>query len=76
MGYEDWIAALRASETDVARKLLGALDELQKGGDGREEGEVRFDTTSAEDLSASFREAERAVEGDLVREMVGAWSET
>lgn len=76
VGYEDWIVLLRKNKEDVAKKLLGALGEMDDGIVDVQDGSgVLFDTTSAEALCPSFKDARTSVEGDLVLQMIRAWRE-
>jgi thioester reductase-like protein len=78
VGYREWLEKLRATEADVeknpSRKLLEFWD-AQRKGEGTGEGVVKFDTSSAVEISPAVKEAARVVDGSLVKEIVEAWRE-
>jgi thioester reductase-like protein len=72
VGFREWLQKLRESEDDLAknpsRKLLGFWESQSWGGHG----EIKFDTD--DDATTQWLRVEpRAVDGDLVTELVGAW---
>ena len=73
VGYEEWLQQLHGSEVDLvknpSRKLLGFWKTPRQG----EHGEIKFDTSAKDQTSVSSLGQLRAVEGDLVTELVAAW---
>jgi len=78
LDFSEWLEKLRNSETDLdinpSRKLLGFWEGLDRQHGNR--GEIKFDTTPAEEISATLKKAQRVVDEDLVKELLEAWKRT
>ena len=72
-GYEEWLQKLQESEVDLAknpnRKMLGFWQSQNRA----EHGEIIFDTSTDDKTTLSSRVEPRAVDRDLVTELVAAW---
>lgn len=77
--YMEWLKKLSKSEVDVAKnpskKLLGFWQSQGIRQSGLKEGVITFDTTSLIKISPTIKDAERVVDGQLVKEIVNAWRE-
>ena len=73
--YIQWLYQLRNSEVDVEKNPSRRLLEFWEMGKTKNEGQgdIKFDTGPAEDLSIALRAAPRIVDGNLVKEFVEAW---
>jgi hypothetical protein len=72
--YIQWLNKLKYDEVDVKNNPTRKLLEFWEMGKTKNEdqGDVKFDTGPAEDLSVALRRAPRIVDGDLVRKFVEA----
>lgn len=72
VGWTEWLARLEVSIEDAnlnpSRKLLGFWSKQTP-----RDGDLTFDTASAEGASSALRAASRAVDDNLVKQIIDAW---